>query len=436
MWRTYQLAVTCRLLAGAECCQAVAQQRRWAAKVKMTKTLQKMFDRHGGQKRKVVYAGGMSNPVNADSDFTPCQKPKYSEGMKRRAHQVGRVLYDNIVQLVNSGELSTEIAEYAVEIVKVKVVPDFSSVNVYWLAAGTKEDAKLEALLKQHEGKLRHLLTSLYVLGRIPRINFVRDDSRTSYMQIESLLSQADFGPDFVPSRLDTSIRNNIILDRYDQHQAQSPDGRLQEDFSSVTFDNDVQSTDRVAAECSHSWSASLEGQTDKSGQAVSTPGAASQNKAASAASAFSPSSLDVEQLGKQLLGQDSEAPDTSQQTSGKKPDLSFEGFRDDLYGVPHTELMKKVLARKHKVKPSPHVSAQKYTLDNVAAVVNANSLKSAITKSNKPKGKGKELLPSDYQKAALLDYHNSRSHQSQDVSTAENFEDDDVNADDDYSKH
>ena len=58
----------------------------------------------------------------------------------------------------------------------------------------------------------RQLLTSYHVLGTIPRINFVRDDSRAHYLEVESLLSKADFGADFVPTQPDTSIQEYFTL--------------------------------------------------------------------------------------------------------------------------------------------------------------------------------------------------------------------------------
>ena len=39
---------------------------------------------------------------------------------------------------------------------QVKVVPNFSTVNVYWLSTGYKEDEIIETLLKEHEGLLRY----------------------------------------------------------------------------------------------------------------------------------------------------------------------------------------------------------------------------------------------------------------------------------------
>ena len=39
--------------------------------------------------------------------------------------------------------------------VQVRVVPNFSTVNVYWLSTGSPEDQAVETLLKEHEGLLR-----------------------------------------------------------------------------------------------------------------------------------------------------------------------------------------------------------------------------------------------------------------------------------------
>ena len=39
--------------------------------------------------------------------------------------------------------------------VQVRVVPNFSTVNVYWLTTGSPEDQAVETLLKEHEGLLR-----------------------------------------------------------------------------------------------------------------------------------------------------------------------------------------------------------------------------------------------------------------------------------------
>ena len=87
-----------------------------------------------------------SNPQVADQDvdLNPRKKPTYSEGQKRRAHQVGRVLYDNIVQLVNSGELSPQLANLSVDIVRVSGSAFSFGVilNENWYGANKRLNAK------------------------------------------------------------------------------------------------------------------------------------------------------------------------------------------------------------------------------------------------------------------------------------------------------
>ena len=66
----------------------------------------------------------------------------------------------------------------------------------------------------------RERLISYHVLGIVPRVNFIRDDSQAHYMEIMELLKAADFGPDFEPARLDTTIRTEF-LKAYDMKHKQ-----------------------------------------------------------------------------------------------------------------------------------------------------------------------------------------------------------------------
>lgn len=441
------------------------------------------------KKKKMVYPGTLATPYDRDEDLNPRGKTVYSEGQKRRAHQVGRVLYDNIVQLVNSGQLSDAIATYAVEIVKVKVVPDFSAVNVYWLSTGTQEDASLEALLKQHEGRLRHLLTSYHVLGHIPRINFVRDDSRSHYMKVEQLLSKADFGPDFVPTRLDTAIRDDIMLQRGRDSDKLSPETKLQEEFVKLNLDNELQGNRQLSTSpdnflssqsdikpesggitVSHEFRPNLSGHVPQPEKAPINPLACavtgtinstnsymhkavkSPDKTESSLShpskphqdvtsgTFVPCSLEVGDLGKQVLGESLSpivhATSGTVNTAGnmhkevnrasasdKNFTPPFEGFRDDLYGIPHSELVNKVLACKNKVRARPAVFEPKYTLNSVGAAVEANALKSSLAKMSKRKSRDGSL--SNYQTTLVLDHHKRSAERAFEDAPEDDLDDD-----------
>lgn len=56
----------------------------------------------------------------ADNKGTGGQgKSKITEGQRRRAVQVGKVLYDYITSIMNSGELHPKLVESSVEVSKV-----------------------------------------------------------------------------------------------------------------------------------------------------------------------------------------------------------------------------------------------------------------------------------------------------------------------------
>lgn len=59
---------------------------------------------------------------------------------------------------------------------QVMVTPDFKGVNVFWIAKGTESDEDLEHLFTKNAGALRHELSSLRVMGVVPKINFIKGD--------------------------------------------------------------------------------------------------------------------------------------------------------------------------------------------------------------------------------------------------------------------
>ncbi|XP_041377012.1 uncharacterized protein LOC121389449 [Gigantopelta aegis] len=207
---------------------------RWKSEVKMTKQLMKMINK--GPKKKAWYS--QPTPVTPNGLSQPsCKGP--TDGQRRRAVQVGKVLYGYIVQIVNSGELCPQLAEMAVCIDRVNVVADFSAINVHWVASGSEEEDKLETVLKENAGKLRHILTSYHLLGRIPIINFVKDEKQANSQQVEKLLNMADFGPDFEPATYTTQIRtgtkNPDIAHDFAKLSLEQTDFRAYPDIMTVT---------------------------------------------------------------------------------------------------------------------------------------------------------------------------------------------------------
>lgn len=111
----------------------------------------------------------------------------YSEGLDKRMSHINRLFYETASQIVANGELDVYF-----DITKVKVVPDFSNVLIYWEAKGTEEDVETEKLLERKAGYLRSLMMKSNVVGRVPPLTFVKDKTYSRMMEIERLLRIAE----------------------------------------------------------------------------------------------------------------------------------------------------------------------------------------------------------------------------------------------------
>lgn len=117
-----------------------------------------------------------------------------------------------ITDLMSSGECSRKIAGLGIEITRVKIAPDFNYVNVYWYTKHLKEEDKIEDILVNTEGSIRHELTQLRVIGLVPRIKFLKDKTFKFIAEIDSRLAKADFGEDFVPSEPLIKLKTHLEL--------------------------------------------------------------------------------------------------------------------------------------------------------------------------------------------------------------------------------
>ncbi|WAR12598.1 RBFA-like protein [Mya arenaria] len=130
-----------------------------------------------------------SVPFNPEAQGTTVKtgaksKIRYSDGVIRRTNWVGNVLEDTILQIFANGEMDVE------------VVPSYSALKVWWEASGVHEkDKQTQQLLETQAGKLRHLLHQSQVCGRVPPVVFMRDISIARQKQIEELLHNLDTGP-------------------------------------------------------------------------------------------------------------------------------------------------------------------------------------------------------------------------------------------------
>ncbi|XP_046550511.1 putative ribosome-binding factor A, mitochondrial isoform X2 [Haliotis rubra] len=221
---------------------------------------------------------------------------RVSDGQRRRAEQVSTVLYNYITSIIDSGELSPALADMAVDINRVKVTPDFSSVNIYWLSSGSERDGELEIELKKHEAKLRSILISYHIVGTIPQVTFVQDRTAGRYAEVEKLLRIADYGPDFVPGPMGSSIRT------LHPSPKEPSDADVSEQLQKLSLDF---------------------AQTTNHGKHI----------------------IPMEEK------TDGDHEDVSSLVEDKKDPASELNFRSDLYGLNHVEIMKRLLLKKHKTK-------------------------------------------------------------------------------------
>ncbi|NWH71589.1 RBFA factor, partial [Piaya cayana] len=121
-----------------------------------------------------------------------------------RCRVLNSLIHKAVVDMMNTCEINQEIYDLKLEICKasnkattcVSLASNFSACRVYWNPASTTEKENyVESVLQKSAPRIRYLLTSQQILGNVPPIVFVKDKEAAAVMEIEELLSIADFGP-------------------------------------------------------------------------------------------------------------------------------------------------------------------------------------------------------------------------------------------------
>ncbi|XP_064610643.1 uncharacterized protein LOC135474902 [Liolophura sinensis] len=304
---------------------SLSTSRALGAKVKMTRMLQKMMDK--GNKRK--WQGLTANIMANNQDTDGQRKSKITEGQRRRAVQVGKVLHDYVTSMMNSGELHPKLVECSVEVSKVEVVADFSALNVFWLASGTKTDVETQNLLDSNSGKLRTMLISFRAIGRVPKVNFVKDMSEARSKQVEEMLKIADMGPEEDRNEEDQVFTNsNVTM----HHVTRSTQSRLKADFHRLS---EFSNTQGIWLE---SGAAHL--QNPPLGEVIISEGG---DKGQNVDSILSDSN-------KKYSAENKPAEHLDEPTR-YHPSPGTAHFRSDIYGLKREELVSKIIMLKRKAK-------------------------------------------------------------------------------------
>lgn len=158
--------------------------------------------------------------------------------VKRRMEVLNNLFVEQITGLLATGEVSPGFLGLGIQISKVQIIPDFSSVHVFWYASGTENDTTIEKLLEETAGHLRHTLTQLRVIGIVPPIRFFRDSTFSKLQEVETLLSRCDFGPHFVPTLASISIRAQKVPG--EKRNSEGVDEPLSNDETVKLFDDET----------------------------------------------------------------------------------------------------------------------------------------------------------------------------------------------------
>ncbi|XP_060879871.1 putative ribosome-binding factor A, mitochondrial [Metopolophium dirhodum] len=150
--------------------------------------------------KKVWYKPNVGANLSFEELMKQTTKNNAGRQTSKRLAVLNKLLMKNITDLMATGENSDKLVGYGLEISKVCIAGDYRSVNVYWMAGKSEDDSLLDKLLQMISGPLRHELSTLRIMGEIPKIQFIKDKTYANIAAVDRLLSKADFGEDFVPT--------------------------------------------------------------------------------------------------------------------------------------------------------------------------------------------------------------------------------------------
>ncbi|EDW82214.1 uncharacterized protein Dwil_GK25240 [Drosophila willistoni] len=155
----------------------------------------------------------------------------------RRMAVLNKLFMTHITDLLASGQVSETILGRSLQVTRVKISPDFSCINVYWLAG----DIEIEKELQRCSGQLRHELSQLRLMGEVPRIKFVHDKTGTNLDQVEAILRTLN-----LPKRAGDDNEEEELNDNYDLAQT------LRREFYGQEAVKPTELSERVMPEMRH----------------------------------------------------------------------------------------------------------------------------------------------------------------------------------------
>jgi len=122
----------------------------------------------------------------------------HSAGRVRRARQLSDVMFLRIAEMIHSGGIHPIFREHKIEIVKVRMLPDMRNVHIFWSITGNPQiDRVIDEKLRDEAGwEIRRQMAELQIMGRVPSVVFMPDDSRIRATHLYHLIEIADKPPE------------------------------------------------------------------------------------------------------------------------------------------------------------------------------------------------------------------------------------------------
>lgn len=176
---------------------------------KATKVMGKIMGMNK-KKKNFMYNGSPLLPSTSLFDKTPITTK--ITGNPKRTHVLNKLFMRHITDLMATGEYSSQLFGYGIEVNKVKITTDYKILRVYWVSKESSDDNAVEQLLKKNAGSLTHELSQLRVMGRVPNITFIKDKEYFKVLEVEKKLAVADFGEDHISTDLADELKTEPEL--------------------------------------------------------------------------------------------------------------------------------------------------------------------------------------------------------------------------------
>lgn len=114
----------------------------------------------------------------------------------KRASVLNSLFMESITDVLSTGDVCSEIIGHGIEITGVRITSDYQIVNVFWQIPDIKEtcSSDVEIILAKSAPDIRGELIRRNVLGKVPRIYFVRDSTNKRASEFQKCLEASGIG--------------------------------------------------------------------------------------------------------------------------------------------------------------------------------------------------------------------------------------------------